>query len=46
MGKDKKAKNGENTGLITLFVCGILAMAIIVGCVFFSDEIFGIILNK
>ena len=41
----KKEKNG-NGGLITLIVCGIIAMALIIGCVFFPDELFGIFLNK
>ena len=38
----KKEKN-TNTGLITLIVCGLIALALIVGCVFFPDELFGLI---
>ncbi len=37
----KKEKN-TNTGLITLIVCGLIALALIVGCVFFPDELFGL----
>ena len=37
----QKGKN-PNTGLITLVVCGIIAVAIIVGCVFFPNVIFGL----
>ena len=40
----KKEKN-SNTGLITLFICGILTIAIIIACVFFPDEVFGIFLK-
>lgn len=39
------AKNKEknpNAGLITLMVCGLIAVALIVGCVFFPDQIFGL----
>lgn len=41
---NKKEKN-PNAGLITLIVCGGLAIALIVGCVFFPDVIFGIFLG-
>ena len=41
MGKEKK-KN-SNIGLIALFVCGLLTMALIVACVFFPDELFGLL---
>ena len=41
---EKKEKN-SNTGLIALIVCGIITVAIIVGCIFFPDEIFGIFLK-
>lgn len=37
----QKAKN-QNTGLTILLICGVIAVALIVGCVFFPDEIFGI----
>lgn len=37
----QKAKN-PNAGIITLMVCGVLAVALIVGCVFFPDAIFGL----
>lgn len=37
----KKEKN-LHIGLITLIVCGLLTIALIVGCVFFPNEIFGL----
>lgn len=40
----KKEKN-PNAGVITLIVCGLLAVALIVGCVFFPDVIFGFLLG-
>ena len=41
--KEKKAsKENNNTGVITLVICSIITIAIIVACVFFPDEIFGI----
>ena len=39
MEKGKKKLNG---GIVTLIICGIIAMALIIGCVFFPEEIFGI----
>ena len=41
---NKKEKN-SNAGVITLIVCGLLAVALIVGCVFFPEVIFGIFLG-
>lgn len=38
-------KKENNKGLIILTICGVLAAALIIGCVFFSDEIFGIFLK-
>lgn len=40
----KKGTNG-NAGFITLMICGIIAVALIVGCVFFPDAIFGFLLG-
>lgn len=40
---NKKEKN-PNSGLIALLVCGFIAVALIIGCVFFPEEIFGIFL--
>lgn len=37
----KKEKN-SHIGLITLIICGLLTVALIIGCVFFPDEIFGL----
>ena len=41
---NKKEKN-SNIGLITLVICGVIAIALIVGCVFFPDELFGLFLK-
>ena len=38
---NKKEKN-SNTGLITLLVCGLIAVALIVGCVFYPEQTFGL----
>ena len=37
----KKEKN-KNSGLVTLFICGGIAMALIIACVFFPEQIFGL----
>ncbi|MGN1358249.1 MAG: hypothetical protein ACI4WU_02660 [Bacilli bacterium] len=37
-----ESKGNNNTGIITLVICSIITLAIIVACVFFPDEIFGI----
>ena len=34
-------QKNSNTGLIILGVCGVIATALIVGCVFFPEVIFG-----
>ena len=39
MAKKEKKSNG---GVIALIICIVLTIAIIVGCLFFQDEIFGI----
>ena len=38
---NKQEKN-QNKGLIALLVCGLIAMALIVACVFFKDQFFGL----
>ena len=38
----KNKEKNSNAGLITLMICGVVAVALIVGCVFFPDVIFGI----
>ena len=38
----KKKQKNSNAGLISLLVCGGIAVALIVGCVFFPDVIFGL----
>ncbi len=39
-----KEKN-KNIGLISLIICGVITIAIIIGCVFFPEEIFGIFIK-
>jgi len=36
-----KEKNSK-AGLITLIICGILTIVIVIACVFFPEEVFGI----
>ena len=36
-----KKEKESNKGLITLIICGLLAVALMVGCVFFPDQLFG-----
>lgn len=38
----EKGKKKVNGGIVTLIVCGLIAMALIIACVFFPDQIFGI----
>lgn len=45
MENKKKEEKSTNTGLVLLIVCGFLALALIVGCLFFPDEIFGIFMK-
>ena len=37
----KNEKNSHN-GLVTLIICGIIALALIVVCVFFPEQFFGL----
>lgn len=37
----KKKETKTNTGLIILLICGVIAIGLIIGCVFFPNEIFG-----
>ena len=39
---EEKKNKGGNTGILVLIVCGIITVALIVGCVFFPDQLFGI----
>lgn len=41
---NKQVKN-SNSGLIALLLCGVLAIGLIVGCVFFPDELFGLFMK-
>jgi len=38
-------KPESNTGVKILAICGIIAIVLIVACVFFPDVIFGLLLN-
>ena len=38
----ENGKNHSKKGIITLIICGIIAMALIVACVFFPDQLFGL----
>ncbi len=42
MSKTTKNDNNNN-GLITLIICGILAVALMVGCIFFPEQLFGLL---
>ena len=35
-------KKNSNVGIITLIIWGIITVALIVGCVFFPEQLFGI----
>ena len=41
----KKEKKNTNAGLITLFVCGTITIALIIACVFFPEEFFGLFMK-
>ena len=38
----KVQKKESNKGLIALIVCGLLALALMIGCIFFPEELFGL----
>ncbi len=40
-----KEKKKKNVGAIVLIVCAVLALALMIGCIFFSDEIFGMFIK-
>lgn len=40
----KKKEMSSNKGLVILMICGLIAVALIIGCVFFPEEIFGLFL--
>lgn len=42
MEKETNKEKNNNTGLVTLIICGVLAIALMVGCIFFPDQLFGI----
>ena len=37
-----KKESNKHGGLIAMIICGIISIAIIVACIFFPKEIFGI----
>lgn len=39
----KKNSGNSNTGATILIICGIIAVILIVACVFFPDQIFGLL---
>ena len=41
---NKKEMNSHK-GLVILMICGAIAVALIIGCVFFPDELFGFLLS-
>ena len=41
-----KKKDNSHTGLVLLIVCGLITVALIVACIFFPDEIFGLFTKK
>ena len=41
-----KAKKNKNVGAIVLVVCGILTVLLMIGCIFFPDQIFGFLAQK
>ena len=43
MPEKNKNKNNSHKGAMLLIICSILTVGIIVGCLFFPEEIFGII---
>ena len=43
--KVKKSEKKGNGGVIALIICGILTIAIIITCIFFPDEFFGIFIK-
>ena len=38
----KETKKEGNKGLFTLIICGLIAAALMVGCVFFPEQLFGL----
>lgn len=38
----KEQKKEGNRGLVTLIICGLIAVALMVGCIFFPEELFGL----
>ena len=40
----KEVKN-SNKGLIALIICGVIAIALIIACVFFPEEFFGLFIK-
>ena len=41
----KKKEMTSNKGVAILMICGVIAVALIIGCVFFPNELFGFLLS-
>ena len=42
MSKELQKEKHSNSGLVTLIICGLLAVVLMVGCIFFPDQLFGL----
>ena len=40
-----KKELSTHKGLIILMICGVIAVGLIIGCVFFPNELFGFLLS-
>ena len=40
-----KKELSSHKGLIILMICGVIAVGLIIGCVFFQEEFFGFLLS-
>ena len=40
-----KKEKDSNKGLVALIICGVLALALIIACVFFPEEFFGLFIK-
>lgn len=39
---ENKKDTGAHKGLVVLMICGVIAVALIIACVFFPEEFFGL----
>lgn len=42
----KQKKNDGSKGAIVLIICGCLALVLMVACIFFPEQVFGLLLGK